>query len=59
MIAAGTSADKLTLLRERGSNTCLELNGGFRDQVMQITGGRESTSVFDPVGAMSLTSRCG
>ena len=50
VIATGTSAAKLDVVRAHGAHHVLNLADGFREQVKDLTGGRGANVIFDPVG---------
>lgn len=51
VIATAGSARKLAVAREHGAQIALNYReGGFREAVLQATGGRGADVVFDPVG---------
>ena len=51
VIAASASDDKLAVIaREYAPDACINVTGGFREQVKAITGGRGADIIYDPVG---------
>lgn len=53
VIATAGSAKKLAVVREHGADFTLNYREqGFRDAVLEITGGRGADVVFDPVGGV-------
>jgi NADPH:quinone reductase len=51
VIAASASDDKLTVVRESyAPDACVNVAGGFRETVKEITGGRGADVIYDPVG---------
>jgi NADPH2:quinone reductase len=51
VIAASASDDKLAVIqREYAPDAVVNVTGGFRDQVKEITGGRGADVIYDPVG---------
>jgi NADPH2:quinone reductase len=51
VIATSASDDKLAVVAaEYAPNVCVNVTGGFRDQVKAITGGRGADVIYDPVG---------
>lgn len=61
VLAAAGSAEKLAFLRAQGADAVIDYrDGGLRDAVKGLTGGRGADVVFDPVGgaAFDQASRC-
>ena len=51
VIAAASSDEKLAIVaREYAPDHVINITGGFREQVKEITGGRGADVIFDPVG---------
>ncbi len=51
VIAASASDAKLAVIaREYAPDACVNVTGGFREQVKAITGGRGADIIYDPVG---------
>jgi NADPH2:quinone reductase len=51
VIAASASDDKLAVIqREYAPDAVVNVKGGFRDRVKEITGGRGADVIYDPVG---------
>ncbi len=51
VIAASASDEKLAVIaKEYAPDACVNVTGGFREQVKAITGGRGADVVYDPVG---------
>ena len=50
VIATGTSAEKLAIVKAQGAHEVIDLRGGFRERVKALTGGRGADVIFDPVG---------
>jgi NADPH2:quinone reductase len=51
VIAASASDEKLAVIaREYAPDACVNVTGGFREQVKAITGGRGADIIYDPVG---------
>ncbi len=51
VIAASASDEKLAVIaREYAPHACVNVTGGFREQVKAITGGRGADIIYDPVG---------
>lgn len=51
VIAASASEAKLAVVaRDYAPDACVNVTGGFRDQVKALTGGRGADVIFDPVG---------
>lgn len=61
VIAASASDEKLALVADRyAPDACVNVTGGFRDQVKAITGGQGADVIFDPVGGdvFDESARC-
>jgi NADPH2:quinone reductase len=61
VIAASASDQKLEILaREYAPDACVNVTGGFREQVKAITGGRGADIIYDPVGGdvFDESTRC-
>lgn len=54
VIATATGEVKRTACREEGADHAIEYRDGFRDQVMEVTGGRGVDIVYDPVNGPSF-----
>jgi NADPH2:quinone reductase len=51
VIAASASDSKLAIVNETyGPDACVNVTGGFRETVKEITGGRGADVIYDPVG---------
>jgi NADPH2:quinone reductase len=50
IIATASSAEKRAAALEKGAQFAIPYEGGFRDRVMELTGGRGVDIVYDPVG---------
>jgi NADPH2:quinone reductase len=51
VIAASASDDKLAVIaRDYAPDALVNVSGGFRDKVKEITGGRGADVIYDPVG---------
>ena len=51
VIAAGASDEKLAVVRdEYAPDAVINVTGGFRERVKEITGGRGADVIYDPVG---------
>ncbi len=50
VIATSASDAKLDLVKAYGADHVLNVRGGFRDAVKDLTGGRGADVIFDPVG---------
>lgn len=50
VIATGTSDDKLRRIAPDGAHHLVNLRGGFRERVLELTEGRGADLIFDPVG---------
>lgn len=61
VIAASASDDKLAVVQaEYGPDAVVNVTGGFRDKVKEITGGRGADVIYDPVGGdvFDESTRC-
>ncbi len=50
VIATGASDEKLAVAGQLGADHVININGGFRDRVLELTDGRGADVVYDPVG---------
>jgi len=50
VIATGTSDEKLKVATALGAHEVINIAGGFRERVKELTGGRGADVIFDPVG---------
>ena len=50
VIATARSPERLAICRKLGADHVIDYTGGFRDKVLEITGGRGADVIFDPVG---------
>ena len=50
VIATSASSEKLKVVKSRGADHVLNLTGGFREQVKELTGGGGADVIYDPVG---------
>ena len=50
VIATGTSDDKLRIVKAAGAHHVINLQGGFREQVKDLTEGQGADLIYDPVG---------
>ena len=51
MIATASSEEKRTACLEEGADHAIDYQGGFLDQVKELTGGHGVDVVYDPIGA--------
>ena len=61
VIAASASDDKLAIVqREYQPDAVVNVTGGFREKVKEITGGRGANVIYDPVGGdvFDESTRC-
>lgn len=50
VIATSASDEKLKIVKARGADHVVNVTGGFRDEVKELTSGRGADVVYDPVG---------
>lgn len=50
VIATARSPERLAVCRKLGADEVIDYSGGFRDKVLELTGGRGADVIFDPVG---------
>lgn len=50
VIATARSPERLAVCKELGADHVVDYSGGFREQVLALTGGRGADVIFDPVG---------
>jgi NADPH2:quinone reductase len=50
VIATARSPERLAVCKELGADHVIDYSGGFRDQVLSLTGKRGADVIFDPVG---------
>lgn len=50
VIATARSPERLEICRQLGADHVIDYSTGFRDRVLELTGGRGADVVFDPVG---------
>ena len=50
IIATASSEEKRAVALEKGAEAAIPYEGGFRDRVLELTGGRGVDIVYDPVG---------
>jgi NADPH2:quinone reductase len=50
VIATGGSDEKLAVVKQHGADHVLNYSDGFRDRVLELTGGKGADVVYDPVG---------
>ncbi|MEQ8378606.1 NADPH:quinone oxidoreductase family protein [Parvibaculum sp.] len=50
VIATSASDEKLKIVKERGADHVINVSGGFREKVKELTGGRGADVIYDPVG---------
>lgn len=50
VIATSASDEKLRIVSERGADHVINVTGGFREKVKELTGGKGADVVYDPVG---------
>jgi len=50
VIATGGDPAKLEAVRARGADETIDLRDGFRERVLELTGGRGADVIYDPVG---------
>lgn len=50
VIATGGDPAKLEVVKARGADEILDLRGGFRERVLELTDGRGADVIYDPVG---------
>jgi len=61
VIAASASNEKLKVIAEEyAPDACINVTGGFREKVKEITGGRGADVIYDPVGGdiFDESTRC-
>ena len=60
VIATARSPERLAVCTKMGADHVIEYSGGFRDEVLRLTGGRGADVIFDPVGGdvFDETMRC-
>ncbi len=59
VIAASASDEKLAILQdEYAPDAVVNVTGGFREQVKEITGGRGADVIYDPVGGDVFDESC-
>lgn len=50
VIATARSPERLEVCRKLGADHVIDYTAGFRDKVLELTGGRGADVIFDPVG---------
>lgn len=50
VIATSASDDKLEIVKARGADHVINVTGGFREKVKELTGGQGADVIYDPVG---------
>lgn len=50
VIATARSAERLEVCRKLGADHVVDYSKGFRDRVLELTGGKGADVIFDPVG---------
>lgn len=50
VIATARSAERLEVCKALGADHVIDYSNGFRDKVLELTGGRGADVIFDPVG---------
>ncbi len=50
VIATARSPERLAVCTQLGADHVIDYSGGFRDKVLELTGGRGADVIFDPVG---------
>lgn len=50
VIATARSPERLEVCKRLGADHVIDYSGGFREQVLELTGGRGADIIFDPVG---------
>lgn len=50
VIATARSPERLAVCKKLGADAVIDYSGGFRDKVLEATGGRGADVIFDPVG---------
>jgi NADPH:quinone reductase len=50
VIATSASDEKLKIVKARGADHVINVTGGFREKVKELTGGKGADVVYDPVG---------
>jgi NADPH2:quinone reductase len=60
VIATGGDAAKLAVVKARGADEAIGTAAGWRDRVLELTGGRGADVIYDPVGGDLFTQslRC-
>jgi NADPH:quinone reductase len=60
VIATASTADKLAVCKQMGADHVVNYTEGFREQVLELTGGRGADVIFDPVGGevFETSMRC-
>ena len=60
VIATGGSDEKLAKVKAYGADHVINVAGGFREKVKELTGGRGADVIFDPVGGdvFDESTRC-
>jgi NADPH2:quinone reductase len=60
VIATARNPERLEICKQLGADHVIDYSGGFRDKVLELTGGRGADVVFDPVGGdvFDETMRC-
>ncbi|HWO86431.1 MAG TPA: NADPH:quinone oxidoreductase family protein [Stellaceae bacterium] len=54
VIATASTEEKLTVCLEEGADHAIDYQAGFRDKVMELTGGRGVDIVYDPVNGSTF-----
>ncbi|MGB5950196.1 MAG: NADPH:quinone oxidoreductase family protein [Parvibaculum sp.] len=50
VIATSASDEKLKVVKARGADHVINVTGGFRERVKELTGGKGADVIYDPVG---------
>ena len=50
VIATASTAEKLAVCKQMGADHVINYSDGFREQVLELTGGRGADVIYDPVG---------
>jgi NADPH2:quinone reductase len=60
VIATASTAEKLAVCKHMGADHVINYTQGFREQVLELTGGRGADVIFDPVGGdvFETSMRC-